>query len=582
MSLTKILIDQKDLVTDLQSRLATKDSWKDLLTTATGQALIEFSAANTEEAVFANERTMQETFMDTALMPTNIRERARHLGVRLNRKTPAHCTVTLSRTATGLALTLPAYTVFTCNGLDLYNRTALTFGSAVTSMDVTLYAGVYNTLYALGTGADFQTFLSSEKDFAVSEYDVKVLVNAVNIPVVTDGFWRYSGTAAVRDQTTADGRLELLFGNAYFGTKLASGAQVQISYIVNNGLADNDVTFGGNDVRMSNSVDVWGITTTGLSGGSNESAVETYRLVSSSLFASGDRAVNKAEYQSTALNYPGVIDAQTLGQAELSPTRLSYMSLVRVALLTDSVWDNAMWLAFVEWYTQLTMYTTRYYQETVRAVNYTITAELFFDASADLNQGLADANAAATLFTTPRAGSIGSSVYKSEIYDMLKLSNVDIKYLKMAAPTVDVVTKPKPPVPTFSETAAGSWAANAVVEYQVSGTRVYDPGTGTITGETLPVSYTYTVGATASRNIVLTWPQVLGVDGIRIYKKVAGVYKRVADLAGTATTFTDNGTANTTENYPSDLDTSGVWYPVCTAITLTGSFAPDRGTGAVR
>lgn len=583
MSLTKILINEADLIQDIQSRLATKDSWKDLLTTSTGTALIEFAAAQTEEAVYANERSMQETFLDTAMLDTNIRQRARHLGVRLNRKNPAHCTVDLVRTATGLPLAIPAYSTFISNGAALFNRTAIVFTYLETTKTVVLYEGECHVLYALGTSADFQTFVGSETAFAVSDTDVKVLVDGINIPVVTDGFWRYSGTSAVRDQTTADGRLELLFGNAYFGTKLLSNIPVEITYATTLGNSGNDVTFTGTDVRWSEDADVHGLATTGISGGSDESDTEVYRLISPTLFASGDRAVNKSEYKATALNYPGVIDAQTLGQQDLSPTRLSYMNLVRVALLTDSVWDDADWLAFVDWYIGLAMYSTRYYRETVRPVNYSIVAEIFFDSSADVTQGLADATTAAEAFVADKVGSIGRSVYKSEIYDMIKLSHPDIKYLKLALPLTDIVTKPAVPVITLAETTGGSYAASALAEYQVTVIRTYDPGTGTITGESLPVSFTYSVGLTGSRNIVLSWPQLLGVDGIRLYKKVGADFQRMANLDASYTQFVDNGTANTTAGlYPAELDTTGVWYPVCTAITFTANLAPDRGTGAAR
>ena len=71
-SLSTVNPDFADLVVQFQAKLASVDAWRDLLTTATGQTLIEFIAGVGELDQYAIERIFQEMFTETARLDSSI------------------------------------------------------------------------------------------------------------------------------------------------------------------------------------------------------------------------------------------------------------------------------------------------------------------------------------------------------------------------------------------------------------------------------------------------------------------------------------------------------------------------------
>ncbi len=580
-----VSIDQAEIKARLQQVLATKDAWKDLLTSSTGDTLTELAATAGTFGVFANERGLQEAFPDTARLDSSIASSMRGLGVRLVRKLPASVPVTLNKPADGLAVVIPAYSVFDANGRKLYNRTAIIFGTSDVTQDVVLYEGYQKVVYPQGTGNPFQVFISAEGGYVVADVDVTVYASGVPIPVVTDGLWHYRAvitgtdpdfivtvTHAVKDMTTKKGELELDFGNAMYGTMPAPGEPLVIGYVITKGAAGNDVAFSGMDVTAPDFLTVTGVTTGGLTGGADEQPMDVYRRVGPSQFAAFDRAVNEAEYNAVACGYPGVVDAQLWGQRKLAPNNVGYMNAIRVALLTSAPWSNGDKDTYIAWLRVRSMGYMRFFWGTVYPRSYDIDATLYCDSTASFTDVYAKASAALNEFVAPKFGSIGRAVYKSEIYDTLKNSDPAIKYIKLRSPLLDTFTYFQSPTPTFARTAGGTIAAGDVT-YHISAVVTLS----LVDGESIPASFTYTVPLSSS-NVVLSWDAVAGVDKFRIYITRASVTGLLIELPGTATGYTDTGSAPTPMAIP-DVDTMHIMYPQCVSMNIQLAYASDRGSG---
>src|SRR5438093_9888826 len=98
LTLSQTTPDFESLVIQLQLFLNSRATWADLLTSSTGQTLIEMMAAVGTFNQFAIEVAAREGFLDTAVRESSVYAITRMLGVRISRKNPAGCDVTLTRT----------------------------------------------------------------------------------------------------------------------------------------------------------------------------------------------------------------------------------------------------------------------------------------------------------------------------------------------------------------------------------------------------------------------------------------------------------------------------------------------------
>lgn len=579
-------IDQEQIVAALQQELAQKDAWTDLLTTSTGQAILDFVATAGTFGVFAAERGLQEAFPDSARLQSSILSAMRQLGVRISRKLPASTTVHLTKPADGISVNIPAYTVFNGRGRKLYNRSPIIFGPSDVQQDVVLYEGYSKSIFTNGTGAAFQTFVSTEDKFTIADSDVRVSMSGVAIPIVTEGLWHYKATItgtgseisveqnpAVRDATTKNGELELTFGSSNYGTMPSSNQPLVISYCITTGAAGNDLTFSGAEIVVTGFDIVAGLSSAPLVGGADEKDPEVYKRIGPSDFAALDRAVNESEYNAVAAKYPGVIDAQLWGQRRLAPTLDTYMNLIRVSLLTSTPWTKSQKDDFIAWFSKRSMGYMRFFWSDPIARDYALDALVYCDSTADLAEVNVAVSNAVTAFTAAKFGFIGRSVYKSELYDAIKNAHQAVRYIRMKAPLFDVITAATPPMPIFSEEGVGTVPEGATTYFV---TTVVTAGSST--GESLPRAIQYHM-IQAGKNLRLIWDAVQGVDRFRIYATRGSSVGLLGEVPGSATEFIDTGAAVDTKIPVPQRDDMPVLYPQCTDVKLQFLYADDRGTG---
>jgi len=343
IQLSRVQPDFPGLVAQLQNLLSTKNSWKDLLTTGTGETLLEFVAAVGANDQFAIERALQETTLDNARLDSSIYAIVRTLGVRIGRKTPGAAPVLLTRSGSvGSSYIIPAYTQFSSGTTQLFNRDSIIFAAGYSTISAFLYEGTVISKVLPAPGGDFQTYSTPELGFSVSDVDVTCSINkatgnlTVPIPVVDENLWHYRLMDAVQDKTLSSGALQLVFGSSVFGTQPLPGDNIYLTYTLTQGYSGNNSTFNSSSVTCPSLSFISGSATGALIGGADEVPTASYKTVGPLLYAANNRAVIPADWQSMIITYPGVVDANILGQADLAPTRLDFMNVVRVSLLTTA------------------------------------------------------------------------------------------------------------------------------------------------------------------------------------------------------------------------------------------------------
>jgi hypothetical protein len=143
--LSNVKPDFESLLLQLQIYLQSTDAWKDLQTSGTGETLMEMMAAVGALNQFGIESAAREGNLVNAVRDSSIYAITRMLGVRIHRKTPAGVQTAMTRTDTSLSVAIPAYTQFTVNGTNFFNRNALMFAQGSTVAAERLFYGPMKT-----------------------------------------------------------------------------------------------------------------------------------------------------------------------------------------------------------------------------------------------------------------------------------------------------------------------------------------------------------------------------------------------------------------------------------------------------
>lgn len=568
ITLSTVSPDHADLVSQLQSALATRDAWKDRLTTSTGQTLVEFIAAIGAYDQFSIESAFQEVFPESAKNPESIYAASEYLGVRVNRKIGATANVLLSNPVT---FTIPAFSQFTGGGTFWYNRNPITVGSLPSIFE--LVQGKVVQITTNGINTNFQSFVSEERDFVVHDQDVLVTINNVNQYVTTDGLWTRPGLDGIQNKTLPDGKMLLLFGNAIYGSRPSSSDVIVVTYTVTLGADGNNLSVINRPCVADSYPTISGMFTSAASGGGQQSPFLVYKNVTPALFGSFNSSVTAAQYKRLPLQYPGVIDAVTFAQREVNPRALAWMNVIKVCLLTPTPLTNPQWAAFEEFYLRNTMYSTRVYRENPVPVNVTVQATVYCANFANLGDIKTRIEAALDALLEPRQGIIGLDIYRSDVYNTIQDADANIKYLQLDSPGMDVVLS-----------SLNVEAPQAVVTLGgggILGPGTYDYGISVISnlgGETAPAFWTtVTVDFPGSR-IDLWWPAISNAVAYKIWgRQTPGSLGLVGAVSAPTVNYSDLGTTPPVGVVPVQ-STVSIYYPRLLAkfITMRYSTRPNE------
>jgi hypothetical protein len=438
-----------------------RPTWNAILRSGTGQKIINMISQAVELSQYSIARAVEEINFDTAELDTSVRALVRSLGVRQSRKIPAGIDVTLDRQTTVGSLSIPRFSKASGSGVSLYNREPIVFASGQRYATVRLYVGEVFTASFTGNGLDLQSYISEESDFRVSdglttlpngaEYrDVLVVVGGTPVATTYRGIWLHptATNPAVQDQTLADGAAYWVFGTSQFGVKPTTGTPVSITYVVTNGSADNNPTYNG-VISLDGYPNVLiSYTTGGLSGGADETPVQSYKKVGPLLYASFDRAVTSEDHNAQAANYAGVIDALILGQSKTFPNDRRYMNVINITLLkggegidpSDYVLSPSEYLAWQQYYSEIMGFNLIMNRVDPVASSPDVEMTLVCANYADLSLCEEAARQAVARIYEYRYGILQSTIFLSDLVDAAKYSMDGILKVQIRKPSQDIVT----------------------------------------------------------------------------------------------------------------------------------------------
>jgi hypothetical protein len=562
IELSNISPDFADLVTQLQTQLATKDAWKDRLTTSTGQTLVEFIAAIGAYSQYSIESSFQEEWPQSAKNANSIYAASNFLGVRVNRKGPTSITVLMSAS---VPTTVPVNGQFVGAGSYWFNRTPLVLTS--TPSLVTLFQGEVKTSTFYGLGSNFQAFVTTEPNFVVSDTDILLTINSISVPVIPEGLWTKPGLAGVGDVTLPSGQMMLLFGNDVYGSKAGVNDLCVVKYIVTLGLNGDNIPTLGQTVSLETDPTITGKATTQASGGGDQNNYLVYKNITPALFGSFNSSITASQYKRLPLQYPGVLDAQTFAQHEVNPFALTWMNVIKVCLLTTTPFDINQWRAFETWYQDQTMYSTRLYREDPIASNIVVDAKIFCKNFANLSQIKVNAGTAVSALLQARQGILGLDIYRSDIIKAIMDSDSNIEYVILNSPTTDIILSSfVVDYPTAVITPSGGSLPIGSYDYAIS-------AVSSLGGESAPAKW-ITVNTTVVNSVVtLTWPALTNAASYRIWGRVTPTsLGLITTVTGTTTTFADNGSITPTGSIPVEATTS-IYYPHLSSQTLVVAYS---------
>jgi len=563
LTLSNIKPDWQDIVAQLQAALPTYNSWKDFITSSTGQTIVEMIATVGAYDQFAIESAFQELFPISAKLDSSIYAIAMMLGVRLTRKAPAEVSVTITSTYN---TTIPIYSQFTGAGSYFFNRSAIIL-LANTPQAATLYQGSITSLSFNGIGTDFQAFVTQEDSFTVSDSDVQILINNVAIPIVTDGLWSLKSAPGVQDLTQSDGRAILQFGNANYGSSPGINDVIQVLYAVTAGQDGNNLQTNGVAFTYEGDTTITVSATTSPSGGANEDPAIIYKSIAAPNFGSFSSAVTKNQYASLIFEYPGIVDGLTFAQREINPQALQWMNNIKLIILTSSVWTQTQYDAFAAWMNARSIDSCTFVFETPVANVVNVNTIVYCSAGANLTSVTANVTAAVQALFQAKQGILNEDYYLSDLYDAIKGADPTIQYATLSSPTADmVISKQRVDFPVLTGVSGGTLTVGQYYDYAIG-------FISTLGGEVAPANWQSLLLPASTGSVTLTWTAVPNVSQYRIWgRQSSGTLGLIATVSNTTFTYTDTGSVSPVAPLLAQ-DTTSTYYNSLGTLTVAADYS---------
>ena len=564
-SLSRIHPDYQQIKAQLLLQAQASSTLSNLVATDMGALMIDAIAATGDYSQFSIQSAFVEAFPRTARLDSSIYESMISNGVRLSRKQPASISVTLTRTTTTTILTIPEYSAFSIGNMSVFNRSSLTFAVGQASISATLYEGIVFRKNFVGSGLPYQEIATEESKFIISDVDVRVTVNDIAIPVVSNPIYKNPATSAVQDLTTRDGQLLLRFGTSSVGTVPSINSNVVILYVNTRGALANDSTLLGKKVAFSTDSTVTGVTTTGMVNGVDEKSPQYYKSAGPVLANSEDRGVTQVEHSAIAATYPGVIDALVVGQRQIAPTNNAYMNLAKITLLTATPFTQAEKDEFLRWYKQRATFPTEFYFENPTPIAADITANIYFKKSVDLATGKAEALSVLSNLFVPRLGFLNGALYLHDIHRSVTIGVSGIDFMTLVTPTDNITSGLSPSsAPVLTALPGAGTLAAGTYTYGISVVN------STLSGQTL-ISQRSQVTVTAGSAVRIDIPKITAAGSIQIFGRGPSL-NLIAAVSPTTASYTDNGSVAPTTAEPT-IETGGVRYLIAGTITVNAFYS---------
>lgn len=348
MELDKIIYDKDKLAQALTDQLiAESPTFNAMYPSDTATALVNVLAAYGSMMNYFFASAMANCYTDSAFSDTGIRQLAKTLGNRLHGNEPAQTFITIKKNnLQAKDISIPAYSSFTINNKKFFNPSAVILSATNPVVtQVPLIQGEIVSVDKVTSG------IAGEKLYFSSDYKASMNYTTVTVGEsqweIVDSFLPYdenyvedtSEMDKVVLETEADGRCYIKFGDGVLGTLPANGTAVNIKYVSNDGELGNvpqvnlECTLTTplvyvNSLNNQEALDITAYTTSTIYGGFGKQSIETLRLTSPQVFASGHRAIRRNDYVSLLLNQCGYLTASVWGEYEEAQYKGAYDALM--------------------------------------------------------------------------------------------------------------------------------------------------------------------------------------------------------------------------------------------------------------
>lgn len=291
--------------------------------------------------------TMANCYTDTAFSREGIYQLAVTLGNVIHGNNSAQVIATVTKNnLVSMNITVPAETSFVINGRKYFNPHGILLPAGVeTVKDIVLIQGEALEVTKTTSGIPYERFYFST-DFKANKNYVKAYVNGEQWSV-SDNFLDYEKnyvsdpnlTKMLVLRTDSDGRSYLKLGDGQLGDLPVAGSTLLIHYVSNDGESGNTSEIGL-DGKLENGLmftDAYGnqedldltVKTTSTSyGGFGTQSLETLRMTSPWVYASGHRAIRRQDYIAMLDNECGYLASNVWGEYEQSNMAGAYDSIM--------------------------------------------------------------------------------------------------------------------------------------------------------------------------------------------------------------------------------------------------------------
>lgn len=348
MKLDNIVYDVDSLANAITEQWTTESpTFQAMYPSGTATSLVNGMAAYGSMLQYFLLSTVANCYTDTAFSESAIYQLANTLGNDLHGNISAQVTVNVTKNNfIGMDLTVPKNTQFEINGKKFFNPSAIRLPAGIpTVTEINLIQGEILEVNKYSSGIENEKFYFSS-DFKVNNNYVTVYVNDEEW-TVTDSFIPYdkgyiidaSDMNVVVLKTDSDGRSYIKVGNNQLGAMPASGSNIKIQYVSNDGAEGNigeNNTVGSllssliylNDSGNQEALDLTITSTTTAYGGFDKQSIDILRYSSPYIFASGHRAIRRQDYEALLQNKCGYITTKVWGEYEEADKVGAYDSLM--------------------------------------------------------------------------------------------------------------------------------------------------------------------------------------------------------------------------------------------------------------
>ena len=305
-------LDFENIKGSLKRFLSNQNEFKDYNFEGSSMAiLLDLLAYNTHYLAYNANFVANEMFMDTAQLRSSVASLAKLVGYTPNSaRAPIADLKLVINDGTGASITIPAGTKFT-SSIDGLTYTFVSVGDKVvqpvdgiyTCQSLDVYEGTYVTYSYTYDSTDIDQRFLIPSDRADTT-TIKVVVQNSSSDVTQNTYTKATsiteldGTSKVYFlQEAEDGQYEIYFGDGVIGKELEDGNIINVSYVVTNKTEANGATSFSLSGSISGFNDVTVTVNSSAQGGADPENLESIKFNAPNFYSSQDRAVTVEDYK---------------------------------------------------------------------------------------------------------------------------------------------------------------------------------------------------------------------------------------------------------------------------------------------